>query len=294
MEPDLDQAVTKVAAAVVANGGESKFEAYVAENWPRLSGAGVADVLEMCASYDMFAEITEPFFVLHDGELSPVPARTVALQALIILGGELTCARLMRLLNKAGYGPRVCGYSDAMADRPTAELDWPEGLRERYRAGYADGRSQPRRVPMDWQESGQPGVRTAQGEFAVYMVARSYGEVAGRGWLLTRWTRGDEPGELGAMTVAIANMIRVASEDQGREFAESYEGGLSIPFHGQTWSYTDVGGLAVTVSRTGTESLAARQAAERADLEARHRAQLEEFERDEQMRAAFPGPDPLS
>jgi hypothetical protein len=97
--------LTAIERAVTAAGGKDKFLAYVAEHWPRLVGASIADVLEHTTSYDLFLDQTEPFYEAHGGEMPPASPNTAALHALIILGGELSTDRLRRLLADAGLIP---------------------------------------------------------------------------------------------------------------------------------------------------------------------------------------------
>lgn len=235
----------RIERAVCEIGGQNKFLSEVADRWPRLAGATIADVLEMTGDYDMFLEVTEPFYAVHGDELPPLAgAVRAALHALIILGGELAVTRVLQLLSEAGYGPRTAGFDDAVHDRESAVASWPEPLRARYEAGYRAGdaaRPEPRQQ-LEWVPAPQGG-HTAAGETFAYLVVSS-----GRAVLLTRWTRDQDPASLDAMAEAITNLTEMSTPAAGRLAAEQFEAGRSYPPGGQAWSYTDVGALAVTAA----------------------------------------------
>jgi hypothetical protein len=75
----------------------------VAARWPLMNGAGVADILEHTTSYDMFLAETEPFYEKFASQLpDKCPATIFVLHALILLGRELSPAKVLAFLQRAG------------------------------------------------------------------------------------------------------------------------------------------------------------------------------------------------
>lgn len=80
------------------------FLGKVARRYPRLDGAGVADVLDLTTDHDMFLDKTEPFYEKFGGHLPEGAghATILAVHAIIILELELTPARVTCFLQRAG------------------------------------------------------------------------------------------------------------------------------------------------------------------------------------------------
>ena len=78
----------------------------VGSRWPHLYGATVADVLDYTTDYDEFLDKTEPFFERFAGQLPDTGPRShatiTAVHAIILLGLELTPARVACFLQRAG------------------------------------------------------------------------------------------------------------------------------------------------------------------------------------------------
>lgn len=196
--PQTPDPLIAIERAVTAAGGKDKFLAYVAEHWPRLAGASVADVLEHTTSYDMFLHHTEPFYEAHADEMPPGAPNTAALHALIILGGEPTMGRLLRLLADAGLIPA------------------PAVPALRWRVASAPSGAQPARTAIGWQ---------AQGREFFYLTGA---KISGAGYFLTRWRIGGAS-FLDDLTEACRNVADVDSDIHGRQLAELFEAGESLP-----------------------------------------------------------------
>jgi hypothetical protein len=73
--------------------------------WPRFDGAMVADVLDATVDHDMFLDKTEPFFERFSDQIPPYEgnyAAIFAVHAVIIMGLELSPARVAYFLQRAG------------------------------------------------------------------------------------------------------------------------------------------------------------------------------------------------
>jgi hypothetical protein len=80
------------------------FLGKVARSYPRLNGAGVADVLELTADHDMFLDRTEPFFTKFDAQM-PGDVHYAPLYAahyIILMDLELTPGRVWSVMQRAG------------------------------------------------------------------------------------------------------------------------------------------------------------------------------------------------
>ena len=97
-------AVMAVADALTVD-EQAEFLRIVAEQWPGLRGAHVADVLDIAADHDMFLDVTEPFYEAHEAELPESMGMPYATRALVILGRELTVPAVTGLLTRAGLVP---------------------------------------------------------------------------------------------------------------------------------------------------------------------------------------------
>lgn len=89
----------------------------VGNRWPHLHGATVADVLDYTTDYDQFLDKTEPFLTRFAGQIPAYEGDYAALYAMhviLLLGLELTPARLAYFLQRAGVceAPR---YPDVVA-----------------------------------------------------------------------------------------------------------------------------------------------------------------------------------
>jgi hypothetical protein len=69
---------------------------------PRMDGAGVADVLDITTNHDMFLAETEPFLERFAPQLPQDAPLGAAMHAVILLKRELTPARVISLLQRAG------------------------------------------------------------------------------------------------------------------------------------------------------------------------------------------------
>jgi hypothetical protein len=105
--------LTAVAHALTAF-ETGRFLAAVHVLYPRLRGAGVADVLDLTTDHDMFLAETESFFEQYGEQLhrqmdASSEAPRAAAHALILLGRPLTVENVTALLTKAGVidGPAV-------------------------------------------------------------------------------------------------------------------------------------------------------------------------------------------
>jgi hypothetical protein len=173
------------------------FDTYVRDNWPRLVGATPADVLEHTTSYDMFLDRTEPFFGAHPDELPTGTPNTAVLHLLIILGRELTPLNLAKALIRAHLMPQR-----------EPGLSWATHISH---------------TTARWQASGA--------KFR-YLVCPSEDSA----WLLTRWDKNLDPGDIEVVCQAAREAVAVTTPDEGRRMAELFESGQDIPeigwFHG--------------------------------------------------------------
>ncbi len=148
-----------------------QFLADARDRWPNLAGAHVADILEHTTSYDMFLDKTEPFFEAHEGQMPPGCPNTAALHALIILGGELSMDRLLRLLAHAGLVPQAA--DEIAGEFPRTEVRYMvEGALDgkswiTFAPNVGDDEDQARQVFRAWQAQ-----RDAQGYSYLYRLVR--------------------------------------------------------------------------------------------------------------------------
>jgi hypothetical protein len=101
-ELEARNAVLRAVAHSLTEPERARFLAHVAEQWPRLRGADVADVLDITTDHDMFLSRTEPFFERFGEQLPQDVRLSAAIHAVIILGEELTPARVIARLQRAG------------------------------------------------------------------------------------------------------------------------------------------------------------------------------------------------
>jgi hypothetical protein len=169
-----------------------------ARRWPRTDGAHVADVLELTTSHDMFLDQTEPFFDVFGDLLPTGTPNTAVLHLLIILGRELTVANLTAVLTRAGLVP---------ASVP--RLHW--------RVATAPSGAQSARTAIGWQ---------AQGREFFYLTGAKAG--GAEGYFLCRWRIGGAS-FLDDLTEACRTLAAVDSDIHGRQLAELFEAGESLP-----------------------------------------------------------------
>jgi len=85
---------------------EAEREQFLAKTsrWRGMDGAEVADVLDMTTDHDMFLDKTEPFYERFSDQIPSCEGDAVAyaMHAIVILGLELTPARLASFLQRAG------------------------------------------------------------------------------------------------------------------------------------------------------------------------------------------------
>lgn len=80
-----------------------KFRGKAVRRWPRFEGALVADVLDVTADHDMFLAETEAFFTKFGDQLPEAGhAAVFAMHAILILGLELSPARVAYFMQRAG------------------------------------------------------------------------------------------------------------------------------------------------------------------------------------------------
>jgi hypothetical protein len=104
-DQERDAALMAVAHAL-SEAERQQLLVHVAVKWPRLRGAGVADVLDLTTDHDMFLEQTEPFFAgpgRPGGVIFPdSPAVLFAAHAVILLGRSLQPGYVTDILTRAG------------------------------------------------------------------------------------------------------------------------------------------------------------------------------------------------
>jgi hypothetical protein len=82
-EEERDAALLAVAHGLTAEQQRAVLD-YVADRWPRMVGAEVADILEHTTDYDMFLQETEPVYARYADQLPRTPAVIFAMHALIL------------------------------------------------------------------------------------------------------------------------------------------------------------------------------------------------------------------
>jgi hypothetical protein len=83
-------------------GDRAVFLSRSVRRYPSMDGADVADVLDHTTDYDEFLDRTEPFFARFEAQVPDVPAVIVAAHLIILMGWELTPARVWSVLQRAG------------------------------------------------------------------------------------------------------------------------------------------------------------------------------------------------
>lgn len=83
------------------------FLSEVFNRMPRLTGAHVADVLDIFENSDAYLPITEPFWEAHGEELHRIRGAVYAVYAALVLqDGRPTIEKVRELAQRAGLPPR--------------------------------------------------------------------------------------------------------------------------------------------------------------------------------------------
>jgi len=104
MTPEDPHAVLMAVSHALTDKQQAAICAEAARRWPKMRGAFAVDILDITTDNDYFVGQTDPFFERF-GEHIPDGlnfAPLVAAYAFILLGEDLSIARIMALLQKAG------------------------------------------------------------------------------------------------------------------------------------------------------------------------------------------------